>query len=728
MASSGNDRGSLSSHKVEFETQKTICQNDGSLTLNNNNNNQQGEKDDLSIQLWHACAGPLVNVPSAGDKVFYFPQGHIEQVEVYTNQDGNVEMPIYNLPSKILCKVVYAQLKAEPYTDEVFAQITLLPEQEGTSPENGIAESVPQKVRAYSFKKSLTPSDTSKHGGLSIPKRYADQCFPPLDSSQEPPAQELVAKDLHGFEWRFRHIYRGQPKRHLITSGWSAFVSAKKLVAGDACIFLREKMENFMSGSVVQQHDKPIYQHLSYPVTACNMAYLPVPSMPFPPEQCLLCITVHGKLILNYGHISDINLEPKADLHIVCRTSPVEFIIPHDRYIKSTTEYQCSVGTRFRMLFEGEDCAEQKCSRFSGTIVGIDNIDRLRWPGSEWRCLQVQWDSPSHDPFCPQRISPWSIEPMVEKYTSLLPHQKRACPLDPSTLQFPGSVEHKLKRHSGVLQGQEIRAIGAREQGSLGKPILSPLFPQPNPIWHHRQVGYEPFCHSHANTISIPSGNPPSPTLAYRPPTFTFPQTKTTEVSTSFSIPKVKSTSSAHQDWNEEKKDEIKAPMGKPNGSDKYMLFGVNIFSRPLELHSQQVVSSVVSQSGISETIQVSEPSKSVSGCLPEKQCENCCPIANRSCTKVLKHGTALGRSVDLTRYDGYNELIRELDQMFDFNGTLIDMSSGWHVTYIDGEGDMMLVRDCPWIEFRAVVRKMLICPKESVEELDRSSPNAPSS
>lgn len=29
------------------------------------------------------------------------------------------------------------------------------------------------------------------------------------DMSQEPPAQELVAKDLHGSEWRFRHIYRG---------------------------------------------------------------------------------------------------------------------------------------------------------------------------------------------------------------------------------------------------------------------------------------------------------------------------------------------------------------------------------------------------------------------------------------------------------------------------------------------------------------------------------------
>jgi hypothetical protein len=31
----------------------------------------------------------------------------------------------------------------------------------------------------------------------------------------------------------------GQPRRHLLQSGWSVFVSAKRLVAGDAFIFLR---------------------------------------------------------------------------------------------------------------------------------------------------------------------------------------------------------------------------------------------------------------------------------------------------------------------------------------------------------------------------------------------------------------------------------------------------------------------------------------------------------
>lgn len=30
------------------------------------------------------------------------------------------------------------------------------------------------------------------------------------DFTQTPPAQELVARDLHDQEWHFRHIYRGK--------------------------------------------------------------------------------------------------------------------------------------------------------------------------------------------------------------------------------------------------------------------------------------------------------------------------------------------------------------------------------------------------------------------------------------------------------------------------------------------------------------------------------------
>ncbi|KAH9331691.1 hypothetical protein KI387_003799 [Taxus chinensis] len=195
----------------------------------------------LYEELWHACAGPLVTVPRIGERVFYFPQGHMEQVEASTNQGADLQMPLYNLPSKILCRVINVQLKAEQETDEVFAQITLVPEPEQNEAcsDSGPPSNPPTKRNVHSFCKTLTASDTSTHGGFSVLRRHADECLPPLDMSQQPPTQELVAKDLHGMEWRFRHIFRGQPRRHLLTTGWSVFVSSKRLVAGDAFIFLR---------------------------------------------------------------------------------------------------------------------------------------------------------------------------------------------------------------------------------------------------------------------------------------------------------------------------------------------------------------------------------------------------------------------------------------------------------------------------------------------------------
>jgi hypothetical protein len=39
----------------------------------------------------------------------------------------------------------------------------------------------------------------------------------------------------------------GQPKRHLLTTGWSLFVSGKRLFAGDSVIFVRYILETSMN-------------------------------------------------------------------------------------------------------------------------------------------------------------------------------------------------------------------------------------------------------------------------------------------------------------------------------------------------------------------------------------------------------------------------------------------------------------------------------------------------
>lgn len=89
-----------------------------------------------------------------------------------------------------------------------------------------------------------------------------------------------------------------------------------------------------------------------------------------------------------------------------------------------------------------------------------------------------------------------------------------------------------------------------------------------------------------------------------------------------------------------------------------------------------------------------------------------------RSCTKVHKQGIALGRSVDLSKFNNYDQLVEELDRLFDFNGALKTPEKNWLIVYTDDEGDMMLVGDDPWQEFCGMVRKIFIYTKEEVQKM----------
>ena len=44
----------------------------------------------INSELWHACAGPLVCLPQRGSLVYYFPQGHSEQVRM----DSEYSVPV----------------------------------------------------------------------------------------------------------------------------------------------------------------------------------------------------------------------------------------------------------------------------------------------------------------------------------------------------------------------------------------------------------------------------------------------------------------------------------------------------------------------------------------------------------------------------------------------------------------------------------------------------------
>ncbi|KAL7211744.1 hypothetical protein ACSBR2_014581 [Camellia fascicularis] len=403
----------------------------------------------VCLELWHACAGPLVSLPKKGSVVVYFPQAHLEHSSDFPSS-------AYDLPPHVFCRVLDVKLHAEADTDEVYAQVSLIPdaqieqkwkqgEIEAESEEEDI-EGAAKSTTPHMFCKTLTASDTSTHGGFSVPRRAAEDCFPSLDYKQQRPSQELVAKDLHGIEWKFRHIYRGQPRRHLLTTGWSAFVNKKKLVSGDAVLFLRGGDGELRLGI---RRAAQVKSDSTFPALSSQK--------------------------LNFGSISVVvNAISMRSVFSICynpRANSSEFIIPFCKFSKSLTN-SCTVGMRFKMRFETEDTAER---RYTGLITGISDVDPVRWPGSKWRCLLVRWDDLEN--IRHNRVSPWEIEPTgsVSASSSLVaPGMKRTrvglpftkpdfpVPRDGAGLSDFG----ESSRFQKVLQGQEILSFNSPYDGT----------------------------------------------------------------------------------------------------------------------------------------------------------------------------------------------------------------------------------------------------------------------
>ncbi|CAN1199826.1 Auxin response factor 6 [Linum perenne] len=342
----------------------------------------------LNSELWHACAGPLVSLPTLGTRVVYFPQGHSEQVAASTNKEVDAHIPNYpSLPPQLICQLHNVTMHADVETDEVYAQMTLQPLSPQEQKEVYLLPAelgAPSKQPTNYFCKTLTASDTSTHGGFSVPRRAAEKVFPPLDFSQTPPCQELIARDLHDNEWKFRHVFRGQPKRHLLTTGWSVFVSAKRLVAGDSVIFIWNEKNQMLLG----------IRHATRPQTVL-------------PSSVLSSDSMHIGLLAAAAHAAATN--SRFTIFFNPRASPSEFVIPLAKYVKAVYHTRVSVGMRFRMLFETE---ESSVRRYMGTITGISDLDPVRWQNSHWRSVKVGWDESTAGERQP-RVSLWEIEPLT---------------------------------------------------------------------------------------------------------------------------------------------------------------------------------------------------------------------------------------------------------------------------------------------------------------------------
>ncbi|GKV17971.1 hypothetical protein SLEP1_g28413 [Rubroshorea leprosula] len=453
-----------------------------------------GEKKSINSELWHACAGPLVSLPPVGSLVVYFPQGHSEQVAASMQKEADVIPSYPNLPSKLICMLHNVTLHADPETDEVYAQMTLQPvskydNEALLASDLGLKQS---RQPAEFFCKTLTASDTSTHGGFSVPRRAAEKIFPPLDFSMQPPAQEIVAKDLHDNTWTFRHIYRGQPKRHLLTTGWSVFVSTKRVFAGDSVLFIRDEKSQLLLGTRRSNRQQPA---LSSSVISSDSMHIGI-----------LAAAAHAAA----------NNSPFTIFYNP-RASPSEFVVPLAKYNKAMYT-QVSLGMRFRMMFETE---ESGVRRYMGTITGISDLDPLRWKNSQWRNLQVGWDESAAGER-PSRVSVWEIEPVVTPFYICPPFFRPRFPRQPGMPDDESDMENAFKRAMPWL-GDDFGMKDAQSSIFPGLSLVQWMSMQQNKQFPTAQSGFFPSMVSSNALHNNLSTDDPSKLLNFQAPMLSAP-------------------------------------------------------------------------------------------------------------------------------------------------------------------------------------------------------------
>ncbi|KAL9272059.1 Auxin response factor 4-like protein [Drosera capensis] len=707
-------------------------------------------------ELWHACAGPLTSLPKKGNVVVYFPQGHLEQA-ASSIRCPPMDFPTYDLEPHIFCRVVNVKLLASKENDEVYTQLILVPQpqlgggsleakevEEGGGEEEGAGQLL--KCTPHMFCKTLTASDTSTHGGFSVPRRAAEDCFPPLDYMLQRPSQELVAKDLHGVEWRFRHIYRGQPRRHLLTTGWSLFVNQKNLVPGDAVLFLRGEDGELKLG--VRRAVRP-RNGLPESIAGNQCSYPNV-----------LSLVANAVTTKNMFHV-----------YYCPRASHAEFVIPYQRYKKSIT-HPISTGMRFKMRFEMDDSPERRCT---GVVTGFRDLDPYKWPNSKWRCLMVRWED-DIDLDNQERVSPWEIDPSLS-LPALNIHSPRLKKLRAGLQASPpnhpvddgGALDFEVSiRSYQVLQGQEKSGFVSSPYGN--DTINRPLEFGSQPPAHHPTLNFasiEQKCTDNflnglpvrcngvkevERSTKVLQGqeicplrtltgnanfNPKAllkPGIGYNYPClYDCPRPSLYPLASEG----VRSMHFPFYDFHKNKITKENILLQAASVESRFIRdefvnpVSASVESRFIRDEFVNPVSSVGTISQLSSSI--TNPKSQID--MPADEAPSCCKVfgfplseetaatkltnsSKRSCIKVHKQGSLVVRGIDLLKLNGYEELLIELERLFSMEGLLRDPAKGWQILFTDSENDMMVVGDDPWNEFCEVAVKIHIYTQEEVQKM----------
>uniref|UniRef100_A0A7N0VKV3 Auxin response factor n=1 Tax=Kalanchoe fedtschenkoi TaxID=63787 RepID=A0A7N0VKV3_KALFE len=424
----------------------------------------------VDSDLWKACAGDTFKVPSIDTRVYYFPEGHAELCDS--------PPPVAQLVCPIVpCRVLHFRFFADRTTDEVFAAVSLQPvgcEYRWAPPASrsvsgrqiGGAEREGRRIE--SNMKILTQSDANNGGGFSVPRQCAESIFPALNYEEDPPVQNLTITDVQGGEWIFRHIYRGTPKRHLLTTGWSKFVNNKKLVAGDTVIFMRDNLTGKLYIGI---------RRLLRANSGRNgKRSLCVGEAEGTGEEMDDGSWRAGSRRVSARFVEAAAKQASKGLHFEVILYPSvglpDFVVNAD-VVDRALSWRWAVGTRVKMAVESEDSSRPTLLQGYVSII-LNVLEGGQWRSSPWKMLQVTWIEPDHLQNV-ERLSPWQVE-YVEHTASRQPIHLPIEVRDPHIFQ-PLTARTKEPRpmmgqepHSMMAQG-DLRYSGLRTRNFLNPNI-----------------------------------------------------------------------------------------------------------------------------------------------------------------------------------------------------------------------------------------------------------------
>ncbi|KAF2583547.1 hypothetical protein F2Q68_00004194 [Brassica cretica] len=606
-------------------------------------------------------------------------------------------MPLYVLPSKILCRVINVDLKAEADTDEVYAQITLLPEP--VRDENAIEKEAPPppppRFQVHSFCKTLTASDTSTHGGFSVLRRHADECLPPLDMSRQPPTQELVAKDLHASEWRFRHIFRGMRFKMRFEGEEAPEQRFTGTIVGiedsDPTRWAKSKWRSLKvrwdETTSIPRPDRVSPWKIEPALSPPALSPVPMPR-PKRPRSNLASSTPDSSMRIREGS-SKANMDPLP-------ASGLSRVLQGQEYPTLRTKHHV----------ESVECDAPEYSVVWQSSTDDDKVDVV----SASRRYENWISSGRHGPTCTDLLSGFgtNIEPphghQIPFYDRLSSSPSVAARKILSDQD--GKFEYLANQwmmHSGLsLKLHESPKVPAASDASfqgIGNPNYGE-YALPRAVTTENAAGNWPIRPRALNYFEEAVHAQAREHVTKRPAVVQEEAAKPRDGNCRlFGIPLVNNVNGT--DTTLSQRNNLNDPAG------------------PTQMASPKVQDLSDQSKGSKSTNDHREQGRPFPVSKPHPKDVQTKTNSCRSCTKVQKQGIALGRSVDLSKFQNYEELVTELDRLFEFNGELMAPKKDWLIVYTDDENDMMLVGDDPWQEFCCMVRKIFIYTKEEVRKMN---------